>query len=180
MSKDMAFCHSLEIYLKLWKLWLNTRLDALETASKKVIHKLAQAAGEFIGNKVLDKIVKPKNIDQTIIPSEKRRINIEWIITSIMKMEYYKISKLSDESPVSMFVTRKWNEVNDLSGSQYSVNKNIRFVTPILRSDLCDYCDAYIVVKGETTVEGNNANNRKTKTLTFKNNGYVYQKSMTH
>ena len=97
-----------------------------------------------------------------------------------MKMEYYKISKLLDESPVSMFVTRKWNEVNDLSGSQYSVNKNIRFVTPILRSDLCDYCDAYIVVKGETTVEGNNANNRKTKTLTFKNNGYVYQKSMTH
>ena len=97
-----------------------------------------------------------------------------------MKMEYYKISKLSDESPVSMFVTRKWNEVNDLSGNQYSVNKNIRFVTPILRSDLCDYCDAYIVVKRETTVEGNNANNRKTKTLTFKNNGYVYQKSMTH
>ena len=97
-----------------------------------------------------------------------------------MKMEYYKISKLSDDSSVSMFVTRKWNEVNDLSGSQYSVNKNIRFVTPILRSDLCDYCDAYIVVKGETIVEGNNANNRKTKTLTFKNNGYVYQKSMTH
>ena len=180
MSKDMAFCHSLEIYLKLWKLWLNTRLDALETASEKVIHKLAQAAGEFIGNKIVDKIVKPKNIEQIIIPSEKRRINIEWIITSIMKMEYYKISKLSDDSSVSMFVTRKWNEVNDLSGSQYSVNKNIRFVTPILRSDLCDYCDAYIVVKGETTVEGNNANNRKTKTLTFKNNGYVYQKSMMH
>ena len=95
-------------------------------------------------------------------------------------MEHYKVSKLSDDSSASMFVTRKWNEVNDLSGSQNSVNRNIRFVTPILRSDLCDYCDAYIAVKGEITVEGNNANNRKTKTLTFKNNGHAYQKSMTY
>ena len=31
---------------------------------------------------------------------------------------------------------------------QYSVKKSIRFKTSILRSDLCDYSDAYIVVKG--------------------------------
>ena len=37
----------------------------------------------------------------------------------------------------------------------------------MLRSDLCDYSDAYIVVKGEITVEGNNENNREDKTLTF-------------
>ena len=48
---------------------------------------------------------------------------------------------------------------NDLSGGQYSANKNIRFKTPMLISDLWDYSDAYIVVKGKTTVEGNNANN---------------------
>ena len=49
-------------------------------------------------------------------------------------MEHYKISKLLNESTVSKFVKRKWIEVNDLSGDQYSVNKNIRHKTPILRS----------------------------------------------
>ena len=46
-------------------------------------------------------------------------------------------------------VTKKWIEVNDLSGGQYSFNKNIRFKIPMLRSDLFDYSDAYIVVKRE-------------------------------
>ena len=43
---------------------------------------------------------------------------------------------------------KKWIEVNYLSSGQYSVNKNIRFKTSMLRSHLCDYSDAYIVVKG--------------------------------
>ena len=34
------------------------------------------------------------------------------------------------------------------SSGQYSVNKNIRFKTSVLRSNLCDYSDVYIVVKG--------------------------------
>ena len=50
---------------------------------------------------------------------------------------------------------------NDLSSGQYSVNKNIRLKTSMLRSDLCDYRDVYIVVKESITVEGtNNANKR--------------------
>ena len=65
-------------------------------------------------------------------------------------MEHYKTSKLLNDSIVSKFKTRKRIEVNDLSGSQYSVNKNIRSKTPMLRSELCDYSDAYIVVKGKT------------------------------
>ena len=65
-------------------------------------------------------------------------------------MEQHKISKLLNNSTVSKFVTRKWIEVNDLSGGQYSVNKNIRFKAPMLRSDCCDYSDAYILFyKGE-------------------------------
>ena len=39
-------------------------------------------------------------------------------------------------------------EVKDLCGGQYFINKNIKFKTPMPRSDLCDYSDAYIVVKG--------------------------------
>ena len=52
-------------------------------------------------------------------------------------------------------MTRKWIEVNYLSNSQYFVNKNIGFKTPVLRSDLYDYSDAYIVVKGRITNESN-------------------------
>ena len=62
-------------------------------------------------------------------------------------MDHYKKSKLLTDSNVSKFVTKKWIEVNYFSGSQYSVNKNITLKTPILRSDLCDYSDTYIVVK---------------------------------
>ena len=32
---------------------------------------------------------------------------------------------------------------------KYSGNKNIRFKTPVIRSDLCDYSDVYIIVKGK-------------------------------
>ena len=52
-------------------------------------------------------------------------------------------------------MTRKWIEVNDLSGGQSSV---IRFKTPMLRSGLSDYSDAYIVVKVRITPEGNTLN----------------------
>ena len=40
-------------------------------------------------------------------------------------MGYRKISKLLNDSTVSKFVTRKWIEVSDLSGGQYSVNKKV-------------------------------------------------------
>ena len=37
-----------------------TGLDALKTASKKVVHKAAEPTGEFIGDKITDKIVRAK------------------------------------------------------------------------------------------------------------------------
>ena len=43
----------------------------------------------------------------------------------------------------------------------------------MLRSDLCDYSDAYIVVKGTITVEGTNPVNRRNKKLTIKNTAPV-------
>ena len=68
-------------------------------------------------------------------------------------MKCHKISKLLKDSTVSRFVTRSLIEINDLSSSQYSVNKGIRFNTPMLRSELCDYSDAYIALKRERTVK---------------------------
>ena len=77
----------------------------------------------------------------------------------------HKISKLLNDSTVSKFVTIKWIEVNDLSSGQYSVNKNIRFKTSMLISDLSDYSDAYIVVKGTITVEGDNYDKTRNEKL---------------
>ena len=71
-------------------------------------------------------------------------------------MKYQKITNLLgttlDEVP--RFITKKWVDVHDQSGSaddRYKPNKQNRFKTSMLRSDLCDFGDAYIVVKGMTT-----------------------------
>ena len=68
-------------------------------------------------------------------------------------MECDKINNLLDSvsENLSKFVTRENVRVNSLSNT-YNENKSIRFKTPMLRSDLCDYADAYILVNGTITV----------------------------
>ena len=46
--------------------------------------------------------------------------------------------------------------------------KKKRIKTPMLRLDLCDFSDAYIVVKGDITVTYPN-NAKRNKTVAFKN-----------
>ena len=71
-------------------------------------------------------------------------------------MEFQKIVNFldttSDNKDLPKFVTKKWIEVYDQSQKNYDVNKEIRIKTSMLRSDLCDFSDAYIVVKGDLTV----------------------------
>ena len=71
-------------------------------------------------------------------------------------MEFQKITNFlditSDNKDLPKFVTKKWIEVYDQSEGNYDVNKEIRIKTSMLRSDLCDFNDAYIVVKGNITV----------------------------
>ena len=71
-----------------------------------------------------------------------------------MKMEYQNITNLLGNIPdkVPRFITKKWIEVHDQSGEIYNTNKQIRFKTSMLGSDLNDFSDAYIVVKGIVTV----------------------------
>ena len=57
----------------------------------------------------------------------------------------------------SKFRTRNWVEINDDIRGAYSPNKQIRFKTAILRSSLCDNSDAYILVKGNITVNNTTA-----------------------
>ena len=52
-------------------------------------------------------------------------------------------------------------EVYDRSEKNYNVNKEIRIKTTMLKSDLCDFSDAYIVVKVEIIVT--NPNDAKNK-----------------
>ena len=69
-------------------------------------------------------------------------------------MEYQKIANLlnSESNQQSEFRTKNWVEINDDARSRYSPNKQIKFKTSKLRSSLCDYGDAYILVKGNITV----------------------------
>ena len=77
----------------------------------------------------------------------------------------------SDDKDLPKFVTKKWIEVYDKSGEieNYNVNKEIRIKTSMLRSDLCDFSDAYIVLKVNITVT-NPDNAKRNKSVSFKNN----------
>ena len=90
-------------------------------------------------------------------------------------MEYDKINNLlgSESENLSKFVTREYVRVNSLS-NMYNENKSIRFKTPMLRSDLCDYADVFILVNGTITVTAaagaNNIRDKKNRKLILKNN----------
>ena len=90
-------------------------------------------------------------------------------------MEYQKITNLLDNAPnkPSKLKTKNWVEINDESRGTYNTNAQIKFKTTILKSSLCDYSDAYILVKGNITVNntagaGAAANNTN-KRVIFKN-----------
>ena len=85
-------------------------------------------------------------------------------------MEYQKIANLLNDGSNKPFKfrTRNWVEINDDVRGIYSLNKQIRFKTAMLRSSLCNYSDAYIIVKGNITVnntaaEGAASNNTNKK-----------------
>ena len=91
-------------------------------------------------------------------------------------MEYQKVANLleSTSDNLSKFRTRNWVEINDESRGNYA-NSEIRFKTTMLRSNLCDYGDSYILVKGTITITGVGANadarntDERDKGITFKN-----------
>ena len=94
-------------------------------------------------------------------------------------MEYQKIINLLDNASnqPSKFRTKNWVEINDESRGGYNVNSQIKFKTTMLKSSLCDYGDAYILVKGTITITGAGADGvarqtdkgQRNKGLIFKN-----------
>ena len=92
-------------------------------------------------------------------------------------MEYQEIENLLDDASnqPSKFKIKNWVEINDESRGTYNVNSQIKFKTRMLKSSLCDYSDAYILVKGTITVNNTavvaaaaSANNTDKKVI-FKN-----------
>ena len=65
----------------------------------------------------------------------------------------------------SKFATRKWYVINSESKRNYSPDNRIKFLTSSLEASLCDYYDIYVLVTGNITVTGGNANTK----VAFKN-----------
>ena len=92
-------------------------------------------------------------------------------------MEYQKLAIFLNNTldEPSKFRTKNWVEINDESKKLYNTGSDIKFKTTLLRSNLCDYADVYILVQGTITITGvgNNADARqadeRNKDVIFKN-----------
>ena len=89
-------------------------------------------------------------------------------------MEYQKIINLLDDTSnqQSKFRTKNWVEINDESTGTYNTNSQTNFKTTMIKSSLCDYSDAHILVKGTITVNNTTADvaaNNINKNVAFKN-----------
>ena len=82
-------------------------------------------------------------------------------------METQKIVNLLNisDNENSKFATRKWYVIKDESKRNYSHENEIKFLTSLLESSLCDYCSAYSLVTGSMRITSA-ANNTK---AAFKN-----------
>ena len=92
-------------------------------------------------------------------------------------MKYQKIANLIEDTSnqPSKFRTKIWVEINDESRGTYNVNSQIKFKTTMLKSSLCDYSDACILVKGTIRITGAGADaaarqaDERDKGVAFKN-----------
>ena len=164
-----------------------TKTDAAKTASKKLVQKTAEATGDLTGNKIANRITsickskekkKTEEAEEIYIPPEKMQqiiddLRLFWaqILFRLYKNGISKkitnfLDTAFDNKYLLRFVTKKWIEVYDQSEKSYDVDKKIRIKTTMLRSDLCDYSDAYIVVKGDVIVTDPD-NVKRSKSVAF-------------
>ena len=121
---------------------------------------------------------------EIIIPPEKREQIIKDLKNySNYKTEHDKINNLllsedNESKQLSKFVTKEYVEVNSLSNA-YNENKSSRFKTSMLRSNLCDYSDAYTLVKGTITVAAPGVNNNVDNIRDKRNRPLILKKKCT-
>ena len=86
-------------------------------------------------------------------------------------MENRKIINLLNKNDTNSkhFATKKWYVINDENNTNYGIDKNtgannpdtIKYDTRVLKPNLCDYAEAYILVDG--TIRGTGGNNNNTR-----------------
>ena len=67
-------------------------------------------------------------------------------------MEHQETLNSLDEVNDFKFVTRKWNIVKDQQNVNYDVGNEIIYNKEVLKSNLCDYNNANILVIGDIAV----------------------------
>ena len=85
-------------------------------------------------------------------------------------MENQKIINLLDKVDTNSkhFATKKWHIINDENNTNYGVNKytgadnpdTIKYDTRVLKANLCDYAEAYILIDGTIRAAAADANAR--------------------
>ena len=70
----------------------------------------------------------------------------------IQTTKHQQILNFLNEASGSRFWARKWNIVNDQSKANYDKGNEIIYNTEVLKSRLCNYKNAYILVTGDITV----------------------------
>ena len=92
-----------------------------------------------------------RQTNTSFFPSNEKKMMVQQIFDLQKKLN------LLNEANDSKVVPRKWNIVNDQSNANYNVRNGIIYNTEVLKSNLCDYNDAYILVRGNivTTAHSN-------------------------
>ena len=91
-------------------------------------------------------------------------------------MEYQKMISLLDNTSnePSRFRTKNLVEINEDLRGTYNISSQIRFETSILKSDLCDYSDAYALVSGILAITAAGANDA-TKRTDQRDKGMIFK-----
>ena len=71
-------------------------------------------------------------------------------------MEHQKMLNMLNEEGYSKFITRNWNIVNNQLNANYCVESEIIYSIEVLKFDISDYNDAYILIEHDITVIGLN------------------------
>ena len=92
-----------------------------------------------------------------------------------VKMEYQKMANLLDNvsNQSSKFRTRNWVEINNEARRKHTGN-SIKFKTTMLRSNLCDYTDPYMLLNETITITGEGHDNAA-KQLDGRNKGVAFK-----
>ena len=118
--------------------------------------------------------------EETTFEFSQNAATVVWFWLRI-KMETQKIANLlgDADNESSKFATRKWYVINDQNNTDYGEGNEdsttVKFETKVIKSNLCDYSDAYILVTGNITATGGDANTR----VAFKNCA-PFTKCITH